>query len=602
MALTKVSYSMIDGIGINAADYGVPSDGVTNATTTIQSMIDFAASNGNVKEIYFPPGTYLLLSPAGETGEPRSYAAAVIFRNLKNIVIRGAKGTKFTQGPGGAGAPEYGMFRFEQCENIELCHFNADGSGIDIHTTGAARSSFAFICNHDLNTKIDLASPNKNIHIHHLKLDNFGGGIVSATRTEAGFPYPLVTEGISIHDIQATNISGQNHFVGITYSTNVHVYNCKVTNPLTATAQIGNTFSDMSAGVINAMVENNYAIGFTGGAKAESHTGAGVASNEDRFSQNVTFRNNTFEQIGDPITMIYPGPSGGGWYGIKLNGINHSAYNNTITARTTNRTTGGLYQGIQLTTVSTTPVESIHTVFGNSILGPVVGINHDSPVDTLHKYVVNIYGNKIMDTYVPATPTASNDGAGMLLGRNATVYNNRFYRTKYSAISVNTADQTIIRDNIAYNCVVNSNPVISDTVVFEQTQTGLVGYFEFSNNMIFDDRGASAASYGYLLRAGIIQQNEYIFNPGVTDAVKTAVSYDIYFSTIGTSLLVNGTADVGPRTVYTSGTPASVYPWNSRAWRVGDRAVNNTPAVGQPKSWVCTVAGTPGTWVSEGNL
>lgn len=37
-------------------------------------------------------------------------------------------------------------------------------------------------------------------------------------------------------------------------------------------------------------------------------------------------------------------------------------------------------------------------------------------------------------------------------------------------------------------------------------------------------------------------------------------------------------------------------------WAVGDRAYNSAPAIGQPKSWVCTVAGTPGTWVSEGNL
>ena len=35
---------------------------------------------------------------------------------------------------------------------------------------------------------------------------------------------------------------------------------------------------------------------------------------------------------------------------------------------------------------------------------------------------------------------------------------------------------------------------------------------------------------------------------------------------------------------------------------VGDRVVNYPPIVGQPKAWVCTVAGTPGTWVSEGNL
>ena len=37
-------------------------------------------------------------------------------------------------------------------------------------------------------------------------------------------------------------------------------------------------------------------------------------------------------------------------------------------------------------------------------------------------------------------------------------------------------------------------------------------------------------------------------------------------------------------------------------WLKGDRMVNSNPVVGQPKAWVCTVAGTPGTWVSEGNL
>lgn len=36
--------------------------------------------------------------------------------------------------------------------------------------------------------------------------------------------------------------------------------------------------------------------------------------------------------------------------------------------------------------------------------------------------------------------------------------------------------------------------------------------------------------------------------------------------------------------------------------QVGDRVINRAPAVGQPKAWVCTVAGVPGTWVSEGNL
>jgi hypothetical protein len=37
-------------------------------------------------------------------------------------------------------------------------------------------------------------------------------------------------------------------------------------------------------------------------------------------------------------------------------------------------------------------------------------------------------------------------------------------------------------------------------------------------------------------------------------------------------------------------------------WSVNDRVQQRTAVVGQPKAWICTVGGTPGTWVSEGNL
>jgi hypothetical protein len=37
-------------------------------------------------------------------------------------------------------------------------------------------------------------------------------------------------------------------------------------------------------------------------------------------------------------------------------------------------------------------------------------------------------------------------------------------------------------------------------------------------------------------------------------------------------------------------------------WRAGTYVRNIAPAVGSPKGWYCTVSGTPGTWVSEGNL
>lgn len=41
---------------------------------------------------------------------------------------------------------------------------------------------------------------------------------------------------------------------------------------------------------------------------------------------------------------------------------------------------------------------------------------------------------------------------------------------------------------------------------------------------------------------------------------------------------------------------------NGAGYFVGERIKNTVPVVGQPKAWVCTVAGAPGTWVSEGNL
>lgn len=43
-------------------------------------------------------------------------------------------------------------------------------------------------------------------------------------------------------------------------------------------------------------------------------------------------------------------------------------------------------------------------------------------------------------------------------------------------------------------------------------------------------------------------------------------------------------------------------PPSAGAWTRGDRVFNLAVAVGAAKGWICTVSGTPGTWVSEGNL
>ena len=42
-------------------------------------------------------------------------------------------------------------------------------------------------------------------------------------------------------------------------------------------------------------------------------------------------------------------------------------------------------------------------------------------------------------------------------------------------------------------------------------------------------------------------------------------------------------------------------PPTSGAWNVGDIVQNESPAAGEPATWVCTAAGSPGTWLPCGH-
>lgn len=60
MALTKASYSIIEGAPLNILDYGAVGDGVTDSTAAIQLAVN-AAMAAN-KRLYFPQGTYVVSS------------------------------------------------------------------------------------------------------------------------------------------------------------------------------------------------------------------------------------------------------------------------------------------------------------------------------------------------------------------------------------------------------------------------------------------------------------------------------------------------------------------------------------------------------------
>lgn len=90
--------------------------------------------------------------------------------------------------------------------------------------------------------------------------------------------------------------------------------------------------------------------------------------------------------------------------------------------------------------------------------------------------------------------------------------------------------------------------------------------------------------------------------------------------TVNANLIINGPFDCGLFQAFVAGAGSVTFgsgsiryyepkwfnsttqPPAANGFAVGTITKNIAPAVGSPKGWVCTVAGTPGTWVSEGNL
>lgn len=126
------------------------------------------------------------------------------------------------------------------------------------------------------------------------------------------------------------------------------------------------------------------------------------------------------------------------------------------------------------------------------------------------------------------------------------------------------------------------------------------------NNSLITGNGGFATTVVAMLLTNCIGNrlaNNYLFTTGANPVQFTGTNTQSYFdksnhqlsgggSTLfalnqGTGLILEMLAAAAPGT----GT-----------WAVGDRVEQSVPAVGSPKGWRCTVAGSPGTWVSEGNL
>ena len=132
---------------------------------------------------------------------------------------------------------------------------------------------------------------------------------------------------------------------------------------------------------------------------------------------------------------------------------------------------------------------------------------------------------------------------------------------------------------------------------FEQSAAGtspnaIAGYFYGGNVSTYTNGGSNdylvSEFFGVNKHTGTIYSASIDANNIITQTAAPVRSLEVFGDDGGTGKYY--------QTFYSYAAPTT------GTWIRGDRVINSNPAVGQPKSWVCTVAGTPGTWVSEGNL
>jgi hypothetical protein len=331
--------------------------------------------------------------------------------------------------------------------------------------------------------------------------------------------------------------------------------------------QNGNTGTSTSAGgrginlwmATDALVSGNSFVSNTEyGSRLYSQTGDAINSSGNRFTSNF-FRDNVRADL-----VLYDETGGQ---------LLDTLVNSCQFVRSTNTTIGVIF----LANGHRTKVSNCSIVKEGSF-GADIGYQFYTNQDSS---LVNCYAKNL--TY------------GFTLGSSNNVVVSDFIGNGIAKASL----------NLATNCTIQNSKFIhggsgTTDICFDSTASS--GTFKFINNYISGFYGGfylNVVSGTTLLNNETIGSTVYGIRVGATSVVANLISggnkFDIAFIW-ETQALSGSKTDYGRHTTYYFQAPTNL------TWSVGDICYNSSPSVGQPKGWVCTTAGTPGTWTSLGNL
>ena len=566
MSLTKVSYSMIEGAVANVLDYGAVGDGTTDDAAAVQAAMTAS------KCVYFPEGySYYLgssVAPQGNSlifGGGRNSHIFVKDGNTNGFDLTGLTGVTIRD------------LKFS-CKSLTGTLGGMNGKAaiyLSNSTQCIIENNFIF---NMYNAGIRLFDSNNNI----IRGNSFGDWFTTSTANEdTGNIYCM---GACSYNIIESNLCvGANAGVGIGF---IDYY-------LVGKQMVGNVIANNRVATKKA-----YGIMFY-------TTNVAVPLGYDC---RLVVTGNTIDTIyGDYIT----GNSGAGIYLQGAGGAICS--NNAVSNCCINTTTFGTLAQACITANINDEVQTAAIQICNNTVhafrGPAIWATSS------RQHGIMIDGNIVRSD---DTTSSYSNAIRMTACEYSNITNNSvYYRGPASAIYVDCVNADANRINVSNNTVHTTNAaslginfdrassgefynvVVSGNTINAAQQGMFLAYLNYAS--VTDNKVLAGEIAFYLANGSYITCRGNVFR-----STQSGTAYDVILAE-GTGSIFDETNVITERIdhtgsgivqQYTSTTPPETY----GAYKIGDRVINRNAVIGQPLAWRCTLAGTPGTWTSEGNL
>ena len=564
---------------VSVKDFGATGDGTTDDTTAIQNAINAA---GATKTLFFPSGTYIC--------SDLTFATNISWLS-NNALLKYKTGFVSTNN-------WISAITDNQSTNIDGLSFdyqyNTNKKGI-LNIGGNPNNCSILNCNFfNMNTYNAIVgfftstnSTNGNILFQDSNFTNSinGGGAISLSA------YDGVTgiNNISLINCNANNVGGT--VFGITRYTTRDVNTFKNVNVIGCTVNVngqglyGSLSIEMTS-ITNFIISNcNLNNSGTNSPNGSTGISIGTVKGVSITGNTISNQGGTSAEIGESSQLVFsnntvinsPNMFAG-------NGVNYSDIvisNNTYTNSGFTSAPSSSYYAIYLIGISGTYTRNNFVVSNNIFTNPtylknLIQLNYATNVLIDN----NIYYAST-DT-CPATFSATGTSNSVKYYNNIIEYNANFTSNNPSLTGV------FLIDNISTNVEVKNNSIISKATSSSDATFPFV-FGQYSGALAFNAINIeNNIIVGFFQTLGYFNDtanNISFINNNVSNATFGATSnpFTITYGKFNKSLDGNAIPTVG-------------------TFSRGDFICNRSPSVGQPKGWLCTVSGTPGTWVSTGNL